>query len=110
MLGSLLCSGSPDLNPIEHLWDDVKRQVWSCDPASTTLQDLQDDVNAEWNGIPQECVVHLIKSMKDRMEAVIRARGGSNVLAVSVSTLLWFFFTIILCVIETLINNNTMSI
>lgn len=65
-------------NPIEHLWDDLKRRVQSCDPAPTTLQDFQDAVVAEWNSIPQESIVRLIRSMKYRMEAVIRAREGNT--------------------------------
>ncbi|VVC27922.1 Transposase, Tc1-like,Ribonuclease H-like domain [Cinara cedri] len=69
---------SPDLNPIEHLWDELKRRVRSHDPAPTTLQDLQYAVVAEWVNIPQERIVRLITSMKDRMEAVIKARGSST--------------------------------
>ncbi|VVC30761.1 Ribonuclease H-like domain [Cinara cedri] len=69
---------SPDLNPIEHLWDEFKRRVRSHDPAPTTLQDLQYAVVAEWVNIPQERIVRLITSMKDRMEAVIKARGSST--------------------------------
>ncbi|KAJ8727758.1 hypothetical protein PYW07_001877 [Mythimna separata] len=69
---------SPDLNPIEHLWDELKRRVRARDPAPTTLQDLQDAVVAEWDNIPQESVVTLIRSMRERMEAVIRARGGNT--------------------------------
>lgn len=69
---------SPDLNPIEHFWDDVKRHVRARDPAPTTLQELQDAVTEEWENIPQERVVTLVTSMKDRMEAVIKARGGNT--------------------------------
>ncbi|CAK1593484.1 unnamed protein product [Parnassius mnemosyne] len=66
---------SPDLNPIEHLWDDLKRRVRALDPAPTTLQELQVAVLEEWEQILQEAVATLVRSMKDRMEAVIKARG-----------------------------------
>lgn len=69
---------SPDLNPIEHLWDHLKRKVRSRDPAPTTLQELEEAVIEEWALIPQEEVVKLIRSMRERMEAVIRARGGNT--------------------------------
>lgn len=68
---------SPDLNPIEHLWDELKRRVRSRDAAPATLQDLQDAVIEEWGNIPQEDIVKLVRSMKDRLEAVIRAKGAT---------------------------------
>lgn len=69
---------SPDLNPIEHLWDHLKRKVRSRDPAPTTLQELESAVVEEWTTIPQEEVLKLIRSMRERMQAVIRARGGNT--------------------------------
>lgn len=69
---------SPDLNPIEHLWDELKRRVRERDPAPATLQDLQNAAIEEWRSIPQEVIVPLIPSMKDRMEDVFRARGGNT--------------------------------
>ncbi|VVC36257.1 Immunoglobulin-like fold [Cinara cedri] len=52
--------------------------VRSYDPTPTTLQDLQDAVLVQWMSIPQERIVRFITSMKDRMEAVIKARGSST--------------------------------
>lgn len=69
---------SPDLNPIEHLWDHLKRKVRSRDPAPTTLQELEAAVMEEWARIPQEQILKLVRSMRHRMEAVIRARGGNT--------------------------------
>ncbi|CAK1587683.1 unnamed protein product [Parnassius mnemosyne] len=69
---------SPDLNPIEHLWDDLKRRVRARDSAPTTLQELQDAVLEGWEQIPQEAVATLVRSMKERMEAVMKARGGNT--------------------------------
>lgn len=69
---------SLDLNPIEHLWDDLKRRVRSRDTARATLEQLRDTVVEEWSDIPQERIVTLVRSMKDRMEAVIRAKGGNT--------------------------------
>ena len=41
-------SKSPDLNPIEHLWDDMDRRVCSRQPAPQTLQELQQALEQEW--------------------------------------------------------------
>jgi hypothetical protein len=50
---------SPDLSPIEHLWDDLNRRVCSRQPALQTLQELQQDLEQEWGEIPQDCIRRL---------------------------------------------------
>lgn len=69
---------SPDLNPIEHIWDTLKQKVRARDPAPTTLEDLETAIREEWDRIPQESIKILIRSLKRRMQAVIRARGGNT--------------------------------
>lgn len=69
---------SPDLNPIEHVWDELKRRVRARSPAPTRLQELQLAIEEEWNAIPQDFMVKLIRSMKNRLRAVIKARGGNT--------------------------------
>lgn len=69
---------SPDLNPIEHLWDQLKRRVRARDPAPSTLGEFKTALLEEWNNISQEDVKKLIRSMKNRLRAVIRARGGNT--------------------------------
>lgn len=69
---------SPDMNPIEHLWDELKRRVRARDPAPETLGQLKTAIQEEWDNIPQHKIVTLIRSMRNRMEAVIRARGGNT--------------------------------
>lgn len=67
---------SPDLNPIEHLWDTLKRKVRSRTPAPVNHNQLVDAVNAEWENIPQDTIENLISSMPRRLNAVIQSRGG----------------------------------
>ena len=69
---------SPDMNPIEHLWDELKRRIRDRIPAPGSLQELRIAIEEEWANIPQEVVVTLIESMNRRMRAVIRARGGNT--------------------------------
>ncbi len=49
---------SPDLNPIEHLWDVVEREIHIMDVQPTNLQQLRDDVNMDqnlWGMFPTPC-------------------------------------------------------
>lgn len=67
---------SPDLNPIEHLWDELKRRVRHRPNKPTTLEELRLALNEEYEAIPQGKISTLIDSMPRRMQAVITARGG----------------------------------
>ncbi|CAH2107302.1 unnamed protein product [Euphydryas editha] len=67
---------SPDLNPIEHVWDVLKRRVRSVQPAPQTIRELKNVFTAEWERIPQETIKDILTSMPRRMQAVISARGG----------------------------------
>ena len=62
---------SPDLNPIEHIWDIMSRSIHQRHVAPQTVQEL-----AVWEEIPQETIRHLIRSMPRRCREVIQARGG----------------------------------
>ncbi|GFT74936.1 transposable element Tcb1 transposase [Trichonephila clavipes] len=63
---------SPDLSPVEHVWDQLKRQMQLCH----SVHDLELDVQDLWAHIPQQNIRCLIYSMPDRVPACIVA-GGS---------------------------------
>ncbi|KAI2645945.1 Transposable element Tcb1 transposase [Labeo rohita] len=66
-------ANSIDLNPIENLWDIVKRKLRDARP--NTLDELKAAIEASWASItPQQCH-RLIASMPRRIEAVISAKG-----------------------------------
>ena len=69
---------SPDLNPIEHLWDQLKCRVYACDRPPRDLRDLREAVIAEWDLLPQNNVLRLVRNMRRRCEAVIAVGGGST--------------------------------
>lgn len=66
---------SPDLNPIEHIWDLLKRRVRQLRPHRTHAQ-LERDVNAVWGQITQATIQNYVRSMRRRCQAVIDANGG----------------------------------
>lgn len=66
---------SPDLNPIENCWAMVKKRVAELRP--TSLTDLEAKVRQVWETeVTAEFCSSLIRSMPDRLAAVIKARGG----------------------------------
>ena len=44
---------SPDLSPIEHLWDELGKRVRHRQNPTETLQKLHEALVHEWNNIPQ---------------------------------------------------------
>ncbi len=73
-LGS--CSGlarSPDLNPIEHLWRELKVQVAKRQPRN--LNDLERICKEEWDKIPPEMRANLVANYKKRLTSVIAKNG-----------------------------------
>lgn len=69
---------SADMNPIEHVWDLLKKRVRQRIPTPENLQQLEQVVLEEWENIPQETIQNLLRGMQRRMLAVIRARGGNT--------------------------------
>ena len=65
---------SPDLNPIEHLWDKLGRRVRNGLNPPETLDELRRALIQEWNNIPQAFIRILIGSMRRRCQAVINTR------------------------------------
>uniref|UniRef100_A0A6I8QUR5 HTH cro/C1-type domain-containing protein n=2 Tax=Xenopus tropicalis TaxID=8364 RepID=A0A6I8QUR5_XENTR len=66
-------ANSPDLNPIENLWDIVKRKLRDTRP--NTLDELKAAIEASWASITPEQCHRLIASMPRHIEAVISAKG-----------------------------------
>ena len=67
---------SPDLNPIEHLWDHLKRKLGGYERPPSGILELWERVEEEWNKIEPEVCQNLIESMPRRVEAVLKAKGG----------------------------------
>ena len=67
---------SPDLNPIEHLWQHLKRRLAEHETPPKGILELWERIQVEWERIPTSFCQDLIESMPRRVAAVIRAKGG----------------------------------
>jgi len=73
---------SPDLNPIENCWQILKKRLtkrwYKAGRRPTTRDELIAQTQEEWNLIPLEAINNLVDSMRNRVHACIKARGGST--------------------------------
>ncbi|GFU87494.1 transposable element Tcb2 transposase [Trichonephila clavipes] len=67
---------SPDMNPIEHVWDALGRRVAGRQPHPQTLQELEKALLEEWDRIPQLLINSLIDSMLQRCSTLLAVRGN----------------------------------
>ncbi|KAK6313289.1 hypothetical protein J4Q44_G00166360 [Coregonus suidteri] len=67
-------ASSPDLNPIEHIWDIMSRSIHQRHVAPQTVQELADALVQVWEEIPQETIRHLIRSMPRRCRECLSLR------------------------------------
>ena len=66
---------SPDLSPIEHVWDVIGRRLQTL-PLPRSEDELWQMVEREWRAIPQDTIRTLIDSMPRRVSSCIAVRGG----------------------------------
>jgi hypothetical protein len=66
---------SPDLNPIEHIWDMWGRRMQTREPPVQNICQLEATLHREWQQLSQD-IWRLTREMRRRVEAVMQARGG----------------------------------
>jgi len=66
----------PDLNPIENVWDILKRKLAAYETMPTGVHELWERVQDEWNKITKDDCMRLIESMPERVKAVLKAKGS----------------------------------
>lgn len=69
-------SVSPDLNPIENVWDYLNKQLRSRKQVFTNHEEIWKILQEEWYLIPREYISRLYFSMCNRIELVKKANGG----------------------------------
>jgi hypothetical protein len=67
---------SPDLNPIEHVWNELKRRLRNLEHHPTNLQQLIEAVENIWEEIPLDIVNRYIDRMPEIVQALKSAKGG----------------------------------
>ena len=65
---------SPDLNPIEDLWDVLKRKLSSYQNPPQGIYELRDRIKEKWNKISKDECIALIASMLRRIHAILKAK------------------------------------
>lgn len=67
---------SPDLNPIENLWNELDRKLRRRPDQPKNVKELENFLKEEWAKIDQETTAKLVGSMPRRIQAVKEAKGG----------------------------------
>ncbi|GFW92413.1 transposable element Tcb1 transposase [Trichonephila clavipes] len=67
---------SPDLNPIENVWDALGRQVAGRNYPPTNKNILIRALTEEWDKLPQQLLDNVVQSMARRVECCITLHGG----------------------------------
>jgi transposase len=66
---------SPDLNPIEHIWDELERSVRSRKDNPKNMMELEAFLQESWSQISSSVYQKLVSSMENRVKAVLKSRG-----------------------------------
>jgi transposase len=64
---------SPDLNPIENLWNDLKRRVYAHHPQ--TMEELEHYIGLEWQATDLNFISHICRSMPRRLQLLRESCG-----------------------------------
>ncbi len=67
---------SPDMSPIEHVWDALDPRIRQRVSVPANIQQLRTAIEEEWTNIPQATINNLINSMRRRCVALREANGG----------------------------------
>ncbi|KAG0130271.1 hypothetical protein HOY82DRAFT_460298, partial [Tuber indicum] len=72
------CPQSPDLNLIESLWRDMESYLGKRYGRISDLNVLKQALKEAWNQVGSQRLDELIRSMPDRLRAVITANGKAT--------------------------------
>ena len=67
---------SPDMNIIEHVWDQLDRLIRARNPLPRNHGEMWKALQEEWAAFPADRLDDLFESMPERVAALVKARGG----------------------------------
>ncbi|GFX12447.1 transposable element Tc3 transposase [Trichonephila clavipes] len=68
-------ANSLDLNPIEHVWDMLGRQITALSHPPSSVTELKRALQEAWNRLSPQLIHYLITSMVNRCSACLAVRG-----------------------------------
>ena len=69
-------SCSPDMNPIEHVWNYVNLRIRARKDQPSNITQLKQTIEEEWYAVPVAYIQSLYESMPRRIEALKKAKGS----------------------------------
>ncbi|GBM02755.1 hypothetical protein AVEN_40822-1 [Araneus ventricosus] len=69
---------SPDLNPIEHVWDALGRAIATRNPPPRTIQEMETTLLNEWDQLPQEMINCLISNSEEKLFCAISVKHPTD--------------------------------
>ena len=67
---------SPDLNPIEQIWAIMKQKLYTQKSFPTNRDELIKSFFRIWDELPESLLVSLSNSIPERLELVLKNKGG----------------------------------
>jgi hypothetical protein len=67
---------SPDINPIEHVWDFIFQKINQRNPKCQNIYELRTAILQEWQQFPQEWLRRRVRGMTWRVTELHNKRGG----------------------------------
>ncbi|KFM69951.1 Transposable element Tc1 transposase, partial [Stegodyphus mimosarum] len=80
---------SPDLSPIQHVWDALERATATRSSPPRTIEDLKAALLNEWDQLPQALINCLISSMTSRCEACMAYFENYTLMLNSANSVRW---------------------